>query len=1149
MSRPHPYITWCQIRGTPTMALSGLKPPGWLNLQNNMAMNWQAWYDAYEFYAVASGASSKGEKVQCSLFLHVAGPEAQKAYRTMNIPSEDKDKIKPLVKAFKEYCEKKTNITVIRYKFNSYAQTTESMDTYIRELQYRISYCNYGPLEESMLCDRIVCGVKSNKLRNRLLRTPELTLSRCLEMCRLSEFDATQLGGSQTSVEDHVNAVTKGARAPVPARLGAWADRQLTDTSSGGKRIQCTRCGYNHTMGACPAKGKMCAKCKLVGHFSKVCKTKRPNPVPIDEIDLDENNREGEEVEMEDTELFVGTMMTGEEDNRSLWFENVQLGGSSIPFKLDTGSQANIVPRMVYDRLTNVVLRPTKSTLITYSGERIRPDGEFTAWIKGQELRFQVVKNGSAIMGKDGCVALGLVKRVNAISKREQGKTVPVIEVEEPNAQMLVNNYLDIFSGLGKIKSNATIYVDEEVQPVIDPPRRIPHAIKEKVKSEIDRMLRLGVIVEETEPTPWVNSITIVQKPDKIRVCLDPTKLNKAILQSPYPTRTVEEVIAKVANAKYFSVIDANSGYWQIELDNKSSKLCTFNTPWGRYRYTRLPFGIKTAGDIFIQEMNSILYGLSGVNVIADDILVYGSSINEHNERLESVFKRAREVNLKFNPGKCKICKKEVNYVGHTLSEAGVRPTKERVQAILDMPPPTDKAGIQRFLGMVGYIGKFIPNLSDIAQPLRLLLTKNVLWHWQHEQVKAFETLKKLLTTAPVLQFYDVEKPITLQVDASKSGLGAVLFQEGRPVAMASKALDCTQSNYAVIEKELLAICFGCIKFHDYIFGKEVIIQTDHKPLVAILHKPLHTLSARMQRMRMRLQNYNIVIVHIKGSEMYFADALSRAHTADKRPSDLFDTELAVATIGVDPDVLETIRKETSEDDCLIEVKRLSVEGWPIDNDKVNPVAKPFFTYRHDITVSEGILYKGNQIIIPNNLKKKMLDLIHETHLGIVKSKQLARDCLFWPGMNKQLDDKISRCSICQSFRRKQHSEPLISHVIPEQPFEKVGVDIFYMNGKAYLILVDYMSKFPEVAILSATTSSEVIAAMKVIFCRFGIPKTVVSDNGPQFSCQEYRDFATEYGFVAVFSSPHYPRSNGQVERYVQTIKNIMKKAEVERRI
>ena len=313
-----------------------------------------------------------------------------------------------------------------------------------------------------------------------------------------------------------------------------------------------------------------------------------------------------------------------------------------------------------------------------------------------------------------------------------------------------------------------------------------------------------------------------------------------------------------------------------------------------------MPFGIKTAGDIFIETMNDILGDLEGVQIVTDDILVYGETEEIHDKRLEAVLERARETNLKLNPKKSKISQKEVNYVGHVLTKEGIKPNPDRVQAIKDMPEPKDKQAIQRFLGMMNYVAKFIPNLSEVAKPLRVLLSKETAWHWDESHRAAFKELKRLLGKAPVLKFYDVKQQITLQVDACKSGLGAALMQDKHPIAMASRALNEAQCNYAVIEKELLAICFGCTKFHEYVYGKEIIVETDHKPLVAIMAKPIHKLSARMQRMRLKLQNYNIKTCHISGSKMFFADTLSRAHPEEIITSKIFDEELGIASIQME---------------------------------------------------------------------------------------------------------------------------------------------------------------------------------------------------------------------------------------------------------
>ena len=252
-----------------------------------------------------------------------------------------------------------------------------------------------------------------------------------------------------------------------------------------------------------------------------------------------------------------------------------------------------------------------------------------------------------------------------------------------------------------------------------------------------------------------------------------------------------------------------------------------------------------------------------------DDLLVHGRTKEEHDARLNKVFQRARDKNLKFKWDKCRFGIKEIKYVGHILSSEGVKPDNEKIEAIVHMPTPNCKGDIERFLGMITYIAKFVPNLSEMSAPLRELLKKDTLWFWSKQHDKAFEQLKDLVTKAPMLKFYDVKKPVKVSVDASQKGLGAVVLQDEGPVAYASRALTPTEQNYAQIEKEMLAIVYGLERFHQYVYGRNIVeVETDHKPLEAIVRKPLVNAPPRLQRMLMRLQRYNTNISYKPGKQI-----------------------------------------------------------------------------------------------------------------------------------------------------------------------------------------------------------------------------------------------------------------------------------------
>ncbi|KAI4884219.1 hypothetical protein NFI96_005617 [Prochilodus magdalenae] len=485
------------------------------------------------------------------------------------------------------------------------------------------------------------------------------------------------------------------------------------------------------------------------------------------------------------------------------------------------------------------------------------------------------------------------------------------------------------------------IQLDKDVPPVIHPPRKVPVALKNRVKEELNRMEDIGVIAKQTEPTDWVNSMVTVDKLNKLRICIDPQDLNKAIRREHYPLRTVEEIVAEMPNAKVFSVLDANHGFWQVQLDDESSKLCTFNTPFGRYSFRRLPFGISSAPEVFQKCIAQRLEDLEGVVNIVDDILVWGENMEQHDKRLRQLLDRIRSINLKLNRAKCKIRMTEVSYVGHVLSADGLKPDPEKVRAIQDMPEPEDKAALMRFLGMLQYLAKFIPNLAEVSAPVRKLLESDTAWHWDFEQQESFRKLKSLVSNTPVLKYFDVSKDITLSVDASSEGLGAVILQGGQPVAFGSR--------------------------------------------------------------------------------------------------------------------LNAFRKATAADEEMRLVMNCVQTGWPAE-----------------------IRHVPSEV---RNLRSDMLERIHESHLGIVKCKERARDVMYWTGMTKDIEDVVMQCSVCNMFKRNNTKEPLISHEIPDLTWAKVGVDLFHYNQ---------------------------VTALKSIFSRHGIPDEVVSDNGPQFSMKNLLKKAAE---------------------------------------
>ena len=696
----------------------------------------------------------------------------------------------------------------------------------------------------------------------------------------------------------------------------------------------------------------------------------------------------------------------------------------------------------------------------------------------------------------------------------------------------------------------ARIETKDNAKPVIDAPRRVPHALKEKLKIELDKMVEQDVIERVTEPTDWVSSLVVVEKSNgKLRVCLDPRNLNKEIKRPHYTMPTLEDAVSKMAGAKFFSKLDARSGYWQIGLEEKCSYLTTFNTPFGRYRFKRLPFGIICAQDLFQRKMDEIFENTPGVTPLIDDVIIHGRTREEHDHNLRTALDKASASNLRLNPEKLVVGATQVEYFGHLITDKGLKPDPEKVQAIEQMPPPSDKKELQTVLGMITYLSKFAPQLSEITKPMRDLLKDDVDFSWDKPQAEALTKVKQIITAKPVLAFFDPKKPITLQVDASKHGLGATIMQDKKPVAFASKSLNNTEMNYAQIEKELYAILFGCKRFHQYVYGQRVTVESDHKPLESISTKALAAAPPRLQRMLLQLQKYDLKITHVPGKHIPVADTLSR----QSLPSRIYEFDMTedleaqvhciITSLPIHDNKISEIKNETARDAELQQLIQTIHEGWPPNIQSCAKVIREYWNHREDLSTADGVILKGTRIVIPKAMRENMLDKLHTSHLGEEKTKLRARDIVFWPGINADIEEKVSECEICARHRASNTKEPMISHEIPTRPWQKVATDLFQWENRHFIVTVDYYSRFFEIDELYTTTSAAVIRKLSCHFARYGIPETVISDNGPQFSSREFADFAEIWDFKHTTSTPGYPQSNGLAERTVQTAKKILSKA------
>ena len=570
--------------------------------------------------------------------------------------------------------------------------------------------------------------------------------------------------------------------------------------------------------------------------------------------------------------------------------------------------------------------------------------------------------------------------------------------------------------------------------------------------------------------------------------------------------------------------------------------MCIQYTLWNLSNY-RLAFGLKLAPEWFQKISEKYFADIPGVTVYIDDIIIATTNEKDHDQILEMIVKRAIKNGVKFNKSKIQFKQKSVKYLGQIFDENGMHCDPDKINAIKQLKNPQNRKELQSILGMINYLRGYIPNLSEKTEPLRALLRKDILFQWTELHTKTLDKLKIIMSKAPVLAPFVSELEATIQTDASKDGIGSVLLQSGRPVAYSSRSLTDTEKEYAQIEKEMLAIVHAIKKFHLYIYGRRFTVMTDHKPLLAIMQKPISKIyNHRLQRLKLKIIKYDFQIRHAPGKEMHIADLLSRNYLDVAEPEDVTNEEM-VHTITKQITITDTRKEQfqiaVNQDKELRKILKYCLTDWPKSKKKLNADLYSYWDLKEDIHTAENLLFYKERIIVPKILRSDMLKLLHESHHGIVKTKLLANNTFYWPYMNKDIENLVNNCNICEKYRSKNPNNILKPHEIPKLPFKKIAADILEYGGENYLVIMDYYSKWLEVKQMKGKTSNNVIATLKPIFACHGIPSMLIADNMP-FNSYECRKFAKEWAFKIITTSPHLSRSNGQAESGVKIAKMIL---------
>ncbi|CAA9997997.1 unnamed protein product [Nesidiocoris tenuis] len=747
------------------------------------------------------------------------------------------------------------------------------------------------------------------------------------------------------------------------------------------------------------------------------------------------------------------------------------------------------------------------------------------------------------------------VKTNDPVQNENHSSNVKNSNLIDFEIKSVLSRYSDLFSSTtGRIVGHKiNVQLHPGAQPKVFKARPVPFAMKKAVEQELDRLVTQGII-EPVDPSNteivWASPIVIAPKANgKIRLCADfKVSINKYIMEDRHPMPTLDEVRAQISGGEQFSVVDLKDAYLQMEVAEDSKKYLVISTHKGFYQYKRMPFGISSAPAKFQKTMDLILRGIDGVICYLDDIIITGKNREEHVLRVEKVLRRLLGSGLRVNLEKCKWLQNSVVYLGHRFDREGVHPTDDHIKAIQDMKEPTNVKELRSFLGCINYYQKFIKNLQGNCAHLYELLQKGVKWNWTEKHSETIQMLKQILSSKNTLVHYNPALKLVVYADASERGIGGVLCQrnsdgEERPIAFTSRKLSKTEQHYSVIDREALAIVHTVRKFDQYLYGRKFILRTDHKPLIYIFGDRIELPKlafSRVSRWAVMLNEFDFTIEFIPGKENSPADVLSRLPIDVEEDLCDFGNKIAQTRLQDLAISRRLLKTRIQADLTLSKVCQYISEGWP-EKHQLPEHLLTYFEKKDELSYEEGIVLWHGRIVIPNSLHNDILSILHDGHPGSSAMRSIARIIVWWPGIDKAIETFLKTCSACQENRASDPESPIYSWNVPSEPWSRIHIDFAEaFEGHSWLIIVDSSTKWIEISPMKTTTTEKTIEILQDVFARFGLPKIIVSDNGPQLTSQKFEDFCKHQNIKHAKSTPYHPRTNGLAERAVRTFKTRM---------
>ena len=1140
----------------------------WSHAGEEPPLPWPQWEESFRNYILllnegVPAADQTTETVKNVLLQQLLGNAGIKSF-SAHVDYGKKDSISNdmYLKAARSVFHKNVSQVRAHVEFSKRLQgSTESVAEYVLSLRTLLAECEFPTdaadptvvpvqaLRDFLLALQLARGTYNKTAQQKILQESNVDLARYIDIAQADE----------TSRQDtsRLNATD----AKVAKTTKSFDNRKTHRDSKMESSNGCKGCGQSdHTHGHknCPAKGKRCTFCNYLNHFSKCCLKKQ----------FQSRQSKPQSLQMKsvrNVQSYGVHSVSGPPHHR---FE------TTVVMSIESGAQMHVTAEV--DSCSDITgitwhqfqthfqgqcaLNDYERQITNFDGTAIQGiKGWFTATVaygnRSANIDVLVLPNRlDAILGRDTITLLGLTLdgetgAVRMLQSNQQPDSNINVILEKAGLNNLTKNDIGKFPNY---KHHIQL-VPDAILPKPSKLRSIPLYRWDKALEEIDTMERLG-IWHKVERSTVVNGMVTVDKANgDVRITSDLSQLNKVIEPLRFPLPNIRDLYTKLCKATYFSKLDLRKGYFNVDLDTESSSLTTTITPKGLFAYDKLPMGLKDSAAVFQRLVHQTLIDSPGCEPYVDDILVYGTTRDEHDNNLLQALKRLDDKDLRLNLDKCVIAAKSVSFLGHIISSGELRPDPNNVASIQKFHEPTNLKELQCFLGMLNYYQDFLPKFTRISEPLRELTRKGVSFEWTARRQTAFQTLKEMIRCDLKLGIFDPQFPTILSTDASDVGIGGVLsqIQYGKeiPIAFGHHTLTPRERGWAVNEREGFAAMYFCEYFEKFLLGRPFTLRSDHQSLDGLLHNATNKRkSSKFGRWNERLSEFNYTFEYQKGIDNVVPDALSRLINDN-------EAELSTATaqklhkIQTDQGFsVETFKEATLNDPILHDVTRFIRTGWPTSAKKLSVELHPFFTLRQDLTIENGYIVRcsTNRILVPSVLRKDLLKKAHEGHPGIVRFKRKLRELYWWPGMDAESERFVRQCLPCSDSAKSDPKQQLTGKHLhtPDNPWEELSIDITGpfvdapTHAKYIVVVIDNYSKFPEILCTTDITARKITTWLSELFSRYGNPAKLISDNGPQFRCEEFSSYLLGRDILHECTPVYTPQRNAFVETFNKFLKH-----------